>query len=692
MKKEHILLIILSCFVISFTYGGKIEKDYFFSDYKINSSGTYQTIIFPNTILSGIPGEPVLPYAQVFLMVPPGEVAESIDVFGEKETIIPGFFILSPGQEMRPVSDNQSGKFLKNEKIYTRHASYPSTQHGRLLTQYLNGYGFAISTITPLKYNPVSGKVSFFRKIIVRIHTRKSGQHGNFPDNISSLPDIQKRIRQFSQNPEMISHYPHPQFPVVSYQLLIIAPALFQNEFQPLLTMYNNKGISGQVKTVESISSVVSGYDLQEKIRNYIIDQYQNDGIQYVLLAGNPQFIPCRGFYCHVISGGGYDDWNIPGDLYYSGLNGNYDSNGNHVYGEVNDNPDLLPDIGVARMPVNDTAELHHMISKSVSYQTNPVLGELKNPFLIGEHLWDAPATEGGPYMNLLVDTHTDYGYYTHGIPSATNTIEKLFDSVITPGNIWHWSVATLIAKINTGKTFLHHLGHANTNYVMRLYTSDITDLNFSQVNGYIHNYQLLYTQGCYCGAFDQSDCIASKMLTIHNFLVGGVFNSRYGWFDEGTTDGPSEHLQREFVSALYNDTIPERHFGTVHMISKIKTAPWVTLPGEWEPGAQRWCHYCSNALGDPAMEIWTDEPSFFSTVTWTGAIDTEWGKAGNWTPPAVPTSLNNVVLPNTLRKPVITTSNLNVCHDLIIQEGTFTINPGKSIIVRGNIILDQVK
>jgi hypothetical protein len=98
-------------------------------------------------------------------------------------------------------------------------------------------------------------------------------------------------------------------------------------------------------------------------------------------------------------------------------------------------------------------------------------------------------------------------------------------------------------------------------------------------------------------------------MVTIDNFLVCGVFNSRYGWFDQGTTEGPSEHLQREFVDAMYTDTSPEKHFGAALMLSKIKTAPWVTAPGEFEPGAQRWCHYDCNGFGDPALEIWTDQP-----------------------------------------------------------------------------------
>jgi hypothetical protein len=459
--------------------------------------------------------------------------------------------------------------------------------------------------------------------------------------------------------------------------------------------MYANKGITAQLVTTDSISGAVSGYDLQEKIRNYIISQYQNNSIEYVLLAGNPALVPSRGFYCHVQSGGGYDDWDIPADLYYSGLDGNYDLNGNHIYGEIADSADLLPDIAVARFTVDDTAGLHRLIRKTIAYQTNPVLGELKRPFMVAEYLYPDPLTFGGPYMDLMIDNHNDNGYFTHGIPSATNSIEKLYDTIISnpPLVYWTWDKAALIAKLNQGKTFINHLGHANTSYMLRLYTSDITNLNFNLVNGIDHNYQILYTQGCYCGAFDQTDCIAVKSVSIDNFLVAGVFNSRYGWFDEGTTDGPSEHLEREFVSTLYTDTLPERHLGEAQRLSKVKTAPWVTMPGEFEPGAQRWCHYCCNAFGDPALEIWTDEPSGFTTVTWTGAINTDWGNAGNWNPATVPTSLNDIIIPNTANKPVITTLNASFCHDLLIQDGSkLKINTGKSLIVRGTMTLGAAK
>lgn len=687
-KKSILFLFILLC--DSLLFAGVVEKTFRFTNYKIQSIGDYQTLNFEHTQLCGIPGEPVLPYHEIILMLPPGEAAGSVEIHGEEEMMIPGSFILYPKQEVRPISSGSSGKFIKNEKIYKLNGVYPAQPAGRLMTQYLNGYTFALCTFTPVKYNPATGRISFYQKVTVRIRTKPDPQTTETLKNLSTSGSVLSRIRSFAQNPEMMEEYPSKDSPETSYQYLIITPALFQNEFQSLINMYSNKGIVSQIKTVEDISNSVSGYDLQEKIRNYIKNQYQNYGIEYVLLAGNPQYVPYRGFYCHVISGGGYTDWSIPADLYYSGMDGNYDLNGNHIYGEVADSVDLLPDVAVARMPVNDTAELHRMIHKSISYQTNPVLGELTDPYLIGEHLDDNPETEGGDYMNLLINNHGDHGYYTHGIPSNSNTIAKLYDSIISPGNIWYWSKDTLIARINRGKSFLHHLGHGNSTYIMKLYLSDITNANFSHVNGFDHNYQLLYTQGCDCGDFSLSSCIASKMLTISNFLAGGVFNSRYGWFDEGTTEGPSEHLHREFVSALYTDTLPDRHLGTAHMISKIKTAPWVNVSNEFEPGAQRWCQYDANALGDPAQEIWITEPTAYTVLTWTGSLSTDWGNPGNWNPAFVPTSLNDVIIPNVSNKPVITTYNTYICHNLILQSGsTFNVNPGKSVIVRGSVILN---
>ena len=682
------ILFLLAVFHAQMLSAGIVEKTFYFSNYKIESNGYYQTVNFGNTILSGIPGEPLLPWHEIVLMLPPGEAATSLEIVGEEETVIPGQFMIFPKQHVRPISMESSGEFVRHDKVYRYNGIYPTQATGHLLTQYLNGYAFALSTFTPVKYNPAKKTLSYFRKVTVRIKTHSDIRSQDALSNLSPSENIISRVKSFAGNPEMISRYPERKTPLTGYQYLIIAPTSFKNEFQPLINMYIAKGIITKVVTTDSIAAIGTGWDLPEKIRNFIISQVQY-GVQYVLLAGNPPLVPSRGFYCYVISGSGYSDSNIPADLYYSGLEGTYDANGNHIYGEVADNPDLLPDISVGRFTVNDTAELHRMIHKTVSYQTNPVLGEMNKPLLAGEWLYSSPLTFGSSYMNLLINDRNDNGYFTHGIPSATNIIDKLYDSLSPTGNIWHWNATMLLARINQGKSVIHHLGHANYNYMMLLYTGDFNNTNFYNVNGITHNYQILYTQGCNCGGFDVSGCVAAKAVSIDNFLVAGIFNSRYGWFDEGTTEGPSEHLEREFVSALYNDTLPEKHLGTAHMISKNKTAPWISLPGEFEPGAQRWCHYDCNLIGDPALEIWTGEPASFIEVTWTGAIDSDWKKQGNWSPGIVPGSVCNLTIPATLHNPVINTTGTTYCNNLTIQGGgNITINPGKSMIVYGTVTL----
>jgi hypothetical protein len=485
--------------------------------------------------------------------------------------------------------------------------SYPSSPSGHLLTQYLNGYALALSTFTPVNYNPATGKVSFYRDVTVRIRTRPDVHSTTALRNLTSSADALDRVRSFAQNPEMMGQYPEPAGRNIGYQMLIITPSSFVDGFTDLVNYYSSKGLNSQIVTTESINAGTPGIDLQEKMRNYIRQAYQSNSIEYVLLGGNEEWVPSRKFYCIVYFGtGGVEEesGDIPADIYYSALDGTDDLNGNLIYGEVADSTDLLPEVAVGRLPFSTPDEQTAMVHKTVSYQASPVRGEDDPVLVVGEYLYDTPVTLGGDYMDLLIDNHYDNGYFSHGIPSDSNHIEKLYDTLTPPAGYWQWPVDSLIAKINRGTSFIHHLGHAATTYMLRLDVSQVTDANFYGVNGIDHNYSLLYTQGCDDGSFDKPNCIATRSLAINNFVAAGIFNTRFGWFDQGTTDGPSQHLQREFVSALYNDTLPEDHIGKVQMISKIKTAPWIGLPGEFEPGAQRWTQYDCTLLGDPALRI----------------------------------------------------------------------------------------
>jgi hypothetical protein len=603
MMKRLLPCAILLLFSFSGLKSQVVEKTFYFSNPRVITTGVYQQVNFENTMLTAKTGEPELPYQSISLLLPPGKSAESITIIPEEETDLPGTYQISPRQESRPVSAGPSGEFSMNRAVYSSSQPYPPEAAGHLSTQFLNGYSFALSAFTPVRYIPLTGKISYFKKVTVRISTGKSPKAERALDNLKSTDKIIKQVTEFAQNPASIAEYPFVPVRDDSYQILIITPQSLEGQYAQLRFMYLQRGLKSETVTTEWIESNMPGQDMPEQIRNYIIQEYQGHSIEYVILGGDAELVPYRGFWAYVISGSGYEDYGIPADVYYSGLDGTWNDNGNAKWAEPGED-DLLPDVAVARLPVDNVVELQKILHKSISYQDTPVLGELNKPLLAGENLYANPLTWGSDYLKLLIGYHEDNGYVTNGIQDSSNIL-TMYDEDS------EWSGNDLMLRINQGRSFIHHSGHANETYVMKLDISDITNSNFSQVNGINHNYTFVYTHGCLDGAFDVNECIGEAMVLIDNFAAAGAFNSRYGWFNEGQTEGPSAHLHREFVDALYDKH--ESRIGEAHRLSKVETAPWVNAPGQWEEGALRWCFYCCNILGDPVLSVYTDEPADFN-------------------------------------------------------------------------------
>jgi hypothetical protein len=602
MKKLYFsfLLVLISAKL----FAGHVEYSYQFSGPSVRSVGEFHVIAFDNTYLTGKTGEPALPYMGVNLLLPPGEEAISVEYVFDNEIVLDGIFSIYPQQPSRPLSQGSDDVFYQDPEVYQSVTAYPATKWGEYSTQFMNGHSILLASFTPVKYIPSTGQISYYQNVTVTIQTRTTERSTRALENLNTCAQTNSRISAMAQNSGMLASYPAQQTRDDGYQVLIITPQAFAATFQQLESLYLVRGLKTQIVTTETINSTGTGMDLQEKMRNYIIQEYQQNGISYVVLGGDNEYLPHRGFYCYVISGSGYEDSDIPADLYYSALDGSWNNDGDGYWGEIGED-DLLPDVAVGRYPVSTVAQLEKMIHKTTFYQDQPVTGELEKPLMAGENLWSDPLTYGEDYLELLIGDRSDNGYTTHGMPETYN-YQKLYESQA------YWDGNQLMQQINQGTSFLHHSGHANQTYVMKLDISQINNANFSGANGTDHNYTIVYTHGCLCGAFDENDCIGEAMVCIDNFAVAVVMNSRYGWFNEGQTEGPSAHLQREFVDALYHNQ--ENHIGMAHMISKVSTSTWVNAPGQWEEGALRWCFYCCNVLGDPVLGLWTAEPITIQT------------------------------------------------------------------------------
>ena len=593
MKKITLLLLLSIMSLV--TFAQTVEKTYHFDNPQVTELRGYQQISFEGCMQTAVAGNPSLPYQMVSLVLPQGTEAESIEVELSDFQEVEGNINLFPYQPSRTTNDIEKRDLVVNEAVYASRSTYPVENHGVVTTQFKNGYGFANAAFTPVQYIPSEGKVMYAKTANVRVNIKASKT--DHSEMLWGTQEIKNSVRRLAQNPEMVETYNTKGREVTAYDVLIITSSEFVNGYAEYCEYYNSIGLRNQIVTVSDIYDSTTGIDNQDKIRNYIIQEYQNNGIMMVVLGGDVNIVPYRGFYCYVTSGGGdQESNNIPADLYYSGLDGTWNDNGNNRWGEPGED-DLYPEIGISRMSFKTDTELQNMIHKTLSYQQNPVLGEFHKVILAGEHLYDNPTSNGSDYLELLIGTHDDNGYTTNGYP-VTYDFTKLYEE---EGN---WSGTLLKNAINAGTSYVHHDGHANSGYVAGWY--GISNSDFSGANGVDHNYTFFHSQGCDCGAFDEN-CILEKMVTISNFAVAVIGNSRYGWFNEGQTEGPGCHLEREMTDAQWGDRIG--WLSMAHAIGKCETAPWVTAPGQWEEGALRWNFYDMNVLGDGVVNVWLDEP-----------------------------------------------------------------------------------
>lgn len=590
-------------FLVSCLSAAVYEYDYSFTQAKFTQQAGHMLVEMPGCMQIGIEGEPLLPNYPIKILLPPGETLENAEIVVNKSKIYPLMLPLLPKQADRPLSWGISDKgFIKNEEAYI--LDQYVTKNIKVDMQWFRGAGIVTGTIDPMTYFPLSGNIELAESMTLKLTTKSKLSTQKLAHSYENI------LKEMLQNPEILSQYSINSQEEVE-RLLIITSNEFKPAFDALINHYSKYGILSQTVSPDDIDlSDIPGRDIQEKIRNKILDIYLTEGLDYVLIGGNSTIVPHRGLMCKVWSGGRWlSSSNIPADLYYAALDGTWDANLNGIFGEYNDTTgfdeaDLFPELAIGRMPVATALELKNMISKSIRYQAEPVVEDLDKHTFFGEFLYKDPWSLASDYLELLIGEHDDNGYTTQGLPAHLRTY-KWYDMSDTNSV---WSFATVKQELAEGTSFVHHDGHAGYTSMMKFNTWEINDSDFVTVNGIDHTTPIFYSHGCNCGGFDYSSCIATRLVSGPYISVGGIFNSRYGWFNEGQTEGPSIHLHREFENAIYG--LGFYQFGWAQTVSRIATASWVTAMGQWEQNALRWNFYTINILGDPVMRIFTDTPS----------------------------------------------------------------------------------
>lgn len=583
-------------------------------------------ILMPGCNTIREPFAPSVVQKGVCLVLPLGHKAVSYTVTHGKAVTISGTHYLKPFRQGGRLSvDPPKDYNLRSSAVYDKNEFYPVEVRSEFFTtQYKNGIAMFVTNVKPVQYNPVTGIIQYFPEMSVHITTEAVR---NAP-KLKFTPLAKSLLSHQVDNPEALEKIPFTKPRADTYQYLIVTTDALKDAYNTFIEFNTRRGLKSQVQTMQWIKSNVSGTDDAAKLRTYIKDQYDNNDIVFVLLGAdddnsNANDVPHRGLRSQIYDYGTdyYDDKDVAADLYFSCLDGDWKGS-NQYYGEYG-SEDIGWEVYAARFPVDDATELTNMVNKTIKYSEQPVAGEVNNHLNAGEFLWGPPnhpvECYGKDCMVQLYGTCTANNYTTTGFTASEWNTTELFDKDQT------WSKSTFLSKMNGDKiAWVDHVGHSNTGYIMKLYTSDVSNSNF-QNNGTNANYFLGTTWGCYPGSFDNrgtsgsyssSDCIAEKFTSgISNGAVAFISNTRYGVGDNGNasadgTDGSNHRYERWFHDAIFNKKIHYLEMMLAYAkevnkdlicISDIQAPPYF--------GQMKWCAYEFCLLGDPALSLWTKTP-----------------------------------------------------------------------------------
>lgn len=534
--------------------------------------------------IDGRGGVPALPVRSIFLAVPPGHDLIDVEVKCAPPRVI-GFM------EQYPI--NPAEITLNGELSFSY--EFGGLPYDATTSYVLEGVEVIGIDLQPLYWDAGSGVLSFVSSYTITMFYEQGRT-----DYIGDMD----RVRDLVDNPQVVPYLPRYTtsnlLPAGEYEHLIITSQELSAPFLELAEWKGERNERGSVNqdirsTVVSLEDILAndqfwgdprshrntGNDTQTIIRNFIIAAHQEWGVQYVLLGGDDDVIPVRMLVAPIYN----SDFNeLPGDIYYSGLDGNWDNDGDGAYGELSglfriDEADLLAEVFVGRATVSNVIQAWNFVNKTIGYEMGYSNQYAKDVLLIGEKLDNEP-TYGDDYKeevwNMVL---ADEGLDRSTLYARNGT----------------FSGSAVLAAMDSGVHVINHMGHGNFGYLAGLVNYNVQGLDNALPF-------ILYTQACMVAGFDEKanapgDCVAEEFVQGEGGTVAFIGNSRYGWYSPGSTAGSSQKFDISFFSQVYDDDVTD--LGRALSYSKEEWAGSAS-----SSGSVRWVYLELNLLGDPETRV----------------------------------------------------------------------------------------
>ncbi|NCC53222.1 MAG: hypothetical protein EOM20_18700, partial [Spartobacteria bacterium] len=578
------------------------------------------------------PGAPLLPAQQLFYALPPDTDISSVTLKTDQlvTQVLPVSGWVRPGAPMGfrdEVSYGDAGPLVdgRDMGLYGQNAFYPAASARIESVGQLRKWVIVRLLVSPVQYNPVGQTLRYVQSARYALMFSRAPTR----DLSAALADTmmdREALRLVANPEEAQAWYPvERSLDTVSESNVyaIITSDTIYNQSTNLYGFIAHKESIGYTVLVVTETKVngdagatgwneVTGQAPDEKadrIRKWLQDNYLGSHIRYVLLIGNPVTgsgdVPMKMCYPRYGATSDASYTNSPTDSYYADLTGNWDRDGNGlygVYGTTNDGGaggvDFLPEVYVGRFPVygTDYVSLSNIIAKSIRYEMS-VATNWRTSALLPESYSDTNGTDGaylGEHMrtNYLegagFDTYTMYqqGSLQAYYDSVFDSDEELLNYAVP--NHWRANPYGLVcwwahgwsqgAAINGGGTLM-----SSTK------CSELDDRTPS----------LVYMASCTCSDPDVSNNLGFALLK--QGAIGVVGATRVSWYRVGTWYPNTIYADNAQIGYSFMQQVATNQSAFGQALYDCKS----TMGEVW--GGHSWMNqFDFNLYGDPGIRLLT--------------------------------------------------------------------------------------
>lgn len=610
---------------------------------KQENGTTYTVVNYKDCVSDDPEGFPSLPYQFLSFIVPNGPASFSVSIGSVTSTTMAIPYQLYPVQPPIPILSNATAAKFRNPDLaqYGSTNRYPENGVQIVGEGYLDGDKRIITVkVAPVQYIAANNQLVLNTTVNFTINFNQAITTGS--SSLAPIASINKlngnalvKSLNFVVNQSDISRYTSPSILTVSprslsipsYEYVVITTEELAASFLPLVSWKRLKGIDAGIVTIESIlkepsitkDEISNLSDNAGKTRQYLRLAYQK-GTKYVLFGGNSNILPIR-YGSGYNNGAVYDaaqpfsDSQIPSDLYFSDLNGDWNKDGDPYLGEqYEDAVDYYPELYVGRILCETPQEVRNYIDKLFIYERNPGKGDfsyLKKAFYsqMNEMQRNQEAQTISklmePYFNqyTIYEEEPSYNAKVVTFPTGKQTIDKMnehfgFIGFMTHGEAYGMAVAQQDVLCSDGKHYW--TGITSYDSYCGNYNNEVGN-GLDCLQNFNHPF-VVYSSACLVTPFDKINPdltynIGQGLTTAGKY--GGVAflsNTRYGWV------GSSATLWENFVKEL---PISSFQLGKAEALSKTYHNSW-----------KHWLALTHSLIGCPEFKMWTNIPSSFTNVT----------------------------------------------------------------------------